>query len=55
MSGIDALDETERQRLKQLARRAVGRVSERVRMVLLSSRGYSVTQIDVPSAAGGHA
>jgi transposase len=45
MSGIGALDETERQRLKQLARRAVGRVSERVRMVLLSSRGYSVTQI----------
>ena len=45
MSGIDPLDESERQRLKQLARRAVGRVSERIRMVLLSSRGYSIAQI----------
>jgi transposase len=45
MSGIGPLDETERQRLKQMARRAVGRVSERIRMVLLSSRGYSVAQI----------
>jgi transposase len=45
MSGIGPLDETERRRLKQLARRAVGRVSERIRMVLLSSRGYSIAQI----------
>ena len=45
MNGIDPLDESERRRLKQLARRAVGRVSERVRMVLLSSRGYSIAQI----------
>ena len=45
MSDIGPLDETERRRLKQLARRAVGRVSERIRMVLLSSRGYSIAQI----------
>jgi transposase len=31
--------------LKQEARRAVGRVSERIRMVLLASRGYSLAQI----------
>jgi transposase len=45
MSSIGPLDESERRRLKQLARRAVGRVSERIRMVLLSSRGYSIAQI----------
>jgi transposase len=45
MSSIGPLDESERRRLKQLARRAVGRVSERIRMVLLSSRGYSSAQI----------
>jgi transposase len=45
MSSIGPLDESERQRLKQLARRAVGRVSERIRMVLLSSRGYTIAQI----------
>ena len=45
MSDIGPLDETQRRRLKLLARRAVGRVSERIRMVLLSSRGYSITQI----------
>src|SRR5262249_23139565 len=45
MSGIGPLDESERRHLKQVARRAVGRVSERIRMVLLSSRGYSVAQI----------
>jgi transposase len=45
MSEIGPLEESERQRLKQVARRAVGRVSERIRMVLLASRGYSVTQI----------
>jgi transposase len=45
MSDIGPLDETERRRLKQLARRAAGRVSERIRMVLLSSRGYSIAQI----------
>jgi len=45
MSSIGPLDESERRRLKQLARRAVGRVSERIRMVLLASRGYSSAQI----------
>jgi transposase len=45
MSDIGPLDETERRRWKQLARRAVGRVSERIRMALLSSRGYSSAQI----------
>src|SRR5260370_13017109 len=45
MSDIGPLDESERRRLKQLARRAVGRVSERIRMALLSSRGYSIAQI----------
>ena len=45
MNDIGPLDESERRRLKQLARRAVGRVSERIRMVLLSSRGYSSAQI----------
>jgi transposase len=45
MSGIGPLDESERRRLKLVARRAVGRVSERIRMVLLSSRGYSAAQI----------
>jgi transposase len=45
MSSIGPLDESERRRLKQLARHAVGRVSERIRMVLLSSRGYSIAPI----------
>jgi transposase len=45
MSNIGPLDESERRRLKQVARRAVGRVSERIRMVLLSSQGYSIAQI----------
>jgi transposase len=35
----------ERQALKRLARREVGRVSERLHMVLLADRGYSVAQI----------
>lgn len=39
------LNDQERQELKRLARREVGRVSERIRMVLLSSKGYSVQQI----------
>jgi transposase len=45
MSSVGPLSDSERRRLKQLARRAVGRVSERIRMVLLSSRGYSLAQI----------
>jgi DNA-directed RNA polymerase specialized sigma24 family protein len=45
MSGVCSLSDSERRRLKQLARRAVGRISERIRMVLLASRGYSPAQI----------
>ncbi len=45
MSGRGPLDESERRHLKQEARRAVGRVSERSRMVLLASRGSSLAQI----------
>lgn len=39
------LQEAERRELKRLARRAVGRVSERVHMVLLADRGYHAAQI----------
>jgi len=42
---VRPLEEQERQQLKRLARREVGRVSERIRMILLSSRGYTVSQI----------
>jgi transposase len=42
---VRSLQEKERRELKQLARREVGRVSERIRMILLSSRGYTVPQI----------
>lgn len=42
---VRPLDEKERQELKRLARREVGRVSERIRIILLSSKGYSVPQI----------
>ena len=42
---VRSLQEQERQQLKRLARREVGRVSERIRMILLSSRGYTVPQI----------
>jgi transposase len=42
---VRALREPERQALRQEARRAVGRVAERIRMILLSSRGYSVPEI----------
>jgi transposase len=35
----------ERRELKRLARREVGRVSERVHMVLLADRGYTIAQI----------
>jgi transposase len=45
MMFVRALNEQERQELKRLARREVGRVSERIRMILLSSKGYSVQQI----------
>ena len=42
---VRALAEAERQELRRLARREVGRVSERMRAVLLSGRGYPVPQI----------
>jgi transposase len=45
MMFVRPLNEVERQELKRLARREVGRVSERIRMILLSSKGYSVQQI----------
>lgn len=45
MIHVRPLDERERAELKRLARREVGRVSERIRMILLSSKGYSVPQI----------
>jgi transposase len=42
---VQPLQEQERQQLKRLARREVGRVSERICMILLSSRGHTVPQI----------
>lgn len=42
---VRPLSADERRELKRLARREVGRVSERMRMVLLSSRGYPVARI----------
>ena len=45
MMFVRSLNGQERQELKRLARREVGRVSERIRMILLSSKGYSVQQI----------
>lgn len=42
---VRALSEAERRALKRQARQQVGRVSERMRMVLLSERHYSVAQI----------
>lgn len=45
MSTVRPLSDAERGELKRLARREVGRVSERIRMVLLASRGYAVAEI----------
>src|SRR5690554_6759179 len=42
---VRSLSEAERLLLKQQTRRTVGRVAERIRMILLSSRGYSVPEI----------
>ncbi len=39
------LSDDERKRLRRLARREVGRVAERIHMVLLSARGYPVGRI----------
>jgi transposase len=45
MVTIGPLADPERQVLERLRRRAVGRVSQRAHMVLLSTRGYSVPQL----------
>jgi transposase len=42
---IGPLSDEQRQALEQVRRRAVGRVSQRAHMVLLSARGYTVEQI----------
>jgi hypothetical protein len=45
MVRVHPLSEQEREELKKGARRAVGRISERMRAVLLSARGYDVGKI----------
>ena len=45
MVKIGPIAEEQRQALERLRRRAVGRVSQRAHMVLLSARGYSVPQL----------
>jgi transposase len=45
MIHVRPLSEAERAELKRMARREVGRVGERARMVLLSGRGYGVSRI----------
>lgn len=45
MVRIGPLSDEQRQALEQVRRRAVGRVSQRAHMVLLSARGYTVEQI----------
>jgi transposase len=42
---VRRLSDNERRQLKRLARKEVGRVSERIRMILLSDRHYSVPEI----------
>src|ERR671916_537289 len=42
---VRSLNDDERHALQRLVRTEVGRVSERIRMVLLSGRGYAVPQI----------
>ena len=45
MVRIGPLSDEQRDALEQVRRRAVGRVSQRAHMVLLSARGYAVEQI----------
>ena len=52
MVRIEPLAEERRQALERLRRRAVGRVSQRAHMVLLSGRGHSVQQIAEVFAVG---
>ena len=52
MVKIGPLTEAQRRDLERVRRRAVGRVSQRAHMVLLSARGYSVQQIAEIFAVG---
>ena len=52
MATIGPLTDGQRQALERLRRRAVGRVSQRAHMVLLSARGYSVPRIAEIFAVG---
>ena len=52
MVRIEPLPDGQRQALERLRRRAVGRVSQRAHMVLLSARGYTVPQIAEIFAVG---
>ncbi len=52
MVKIGPLTNGQRRELEQVRRRAVGRVSQRAHMVLLSARGYSVLQIAEIFAVG---
>ena len=45
MVRIGPLSDEQRQALERVRRRAVGRVSQRAHMVLLSARDYTVEQI----------
>ncbi|HEU0193140.1 MAG TPA: helix-turn-helix domain-containing protein, partial [Gaiellales bacterium] len=45
MIRIGPLSDARREALERVRRRAVGRVSQRAHMVLLSARGYAVEQI----------
>ena len=52
MVRIGPLTEAQRRDLERVRRRAVGRVSQRAHMVLLSARGYTVQQIAEIFAVG---
>ena len=51
MVKVEPLSDAQREALERLRRRAVGRVSQRAHMVLLSARGYSVLEL---TRFGGH-
>jgi transposase len=52
MVKIGPLSDEQRQTLERIRRRAIGRVSQRAHMVLLSARGYTVPQIAAIFAVG---
>ena len=52
MVKIGPLTDGQRRDLERVRRRAVGRVSQRAHMALLSARGYSVPQIAEIFAVG---